>query len=165
MLYSIVYIRTITSYPMNRVPGRVAPPCWTYRLHIDRLQLLLQSRMLMASMCISNVARLRPRSVSPHSLDYGFQLHSQTRSIVASKWISKLAQLWPPNASLNLLDHGLGIYPSVHSIVIFWHPSKLGKQEYVFQSMWCLSAPVSPKHMLPVAEFISVIPVSLKIYI
>jgi len=72
-----------------------------YRLQIDRLQVLLRSRSITASKCISSLARLRP----PISLDHGLQLPLQTRSIMASN----LARSQPPSASLNSLDHSLQV--------------------------------------------------------
>ena len=76
----------------------------------------LQPRLITASKCISRLARLRPArshdhgpqvhisklarsrppSVSPDSLNYVLRV----RSITASKCISKLARLWPPQVHL-----------------------------------------------------------------
>ena len=205
LLYSILYICTITSYPINRVSAPVAPPSQTYLLHIDRLLVFLQCRLILASKVhlqtrsivafdhglqsaspnsldhglqmhlhtrsitaakfISNLARLRPPSASPNSFNQGFQLHLETRSIVASKCMSKLAQLWPPSASRNSLNHGLRVYPWVHLIVIYRCTSKLGKLECVFRIMKCLFTPGSPKYILSVAEFISIIAVSPNVYL
>jgi len=194
---------------MNRVSAPIAPPFWTYCLQIDRLlstppiplghglqvhpqtrsimaskcisklarsqassaspKLLdhgFQTRSITASKCISNNARSWPPSASPNSLDHSLQVHPQTRSIAASKWISKLARSRPPSASPKSLDYGLGVYPRVHLIVIFRRTSKLGKIESVFRIMrWCLSTPGSPTYILPVAESISIIPVSPNVYI
>jgi len=64
----------------------------------------------------SNLARSRPRSVSPNSLDHGLQVHLQTRSITASKCM--------PNS----LDHCLQVYQQTRSITACkftrsWPPS------------------------------------------
>jgi len=75
----------------------------------------------MACKCISKLARSRPPSLSPNSLDYGLQVHLQTRSITASKCISKLAQLRPPS----LLDHGLQVYLQTRTIMASKSISKL----------------------------------------
>jgi len=75
--------------------------------------------MIMPSECISNLARSRPRDVSPGSLDSGLPGHLQTRLITASKVrtivvfevdISKLTRSRPPTVSPNLLDYGLQIH-------------------------------------------------------
>ena len=123
MLYSILYICTITSQPMNRVSAPVAPPSRTYRLQIDRLLVLHQSRSVMACKCISKLPRLR----SPNSLDHGFQSHLQTRSTAASKCISELAQSRPPSASPNSLDHGLQVHLQTRSIMASKCISKLAR--------------------------------------
>jgi len=99
-----------------------------------------------ASKYSSNLARSRPPSPSPNSLEHGLQVYLQTRSITACKFARawppsasphsldhdlgvylqtrlitacKFARAWPPSASLNSLDNGLGVYLWVHSIVIF----------------------------------------------
>jgi hypothetical protein len=95
---------------------------------IDRLQVLVQSRSITASKCISKLARLRPpishnhglqvhlqtRSITDskcisNSLDYGVQVYLQTRSITASKCISKLARSRPPSESPNSLNYGFKV--------------------------------------------------------
>ena len=88
---------------MNRVSSLGAPS-------IDCLQVLVQSRSITASKCISKLARSPPPSVSstllhyglqmhlPSTLDLGFQVDIQTRSITVSECISKLAPLRPPSS-------------------------------------------------------------------
>jgi len=68
-----------------------------YRLQIDRLLVLLQSRSIMFSMCISKLTRSQPPSVSLNCHDYGLQV----RIITASKCISKLTWSRLPKASPN----------------------------------------------------------------
>jgi len=97
--------------PMNRVSAPGAPP--TDRLQIDHLEVLLQSRSIIACYkCISRLAQSRPPSASPNSLDHGLPVHLQTRSITASK----LARSRPPSAALTLLDLGLQVHLQTPSI-------------------------------------------------
>jgi len=94
ILYSTLYIPMITCYQMNRVSAASPPPSLAiYRLRIDHLQVLIQSRSMMASKCISEQARWQPPSAS---LSY---------TISASKCISTLAWSWPPRASRGSLSH------------------------------------------------------------
>jgi len=77
-----------------------------------------------ASKYLSNLARSRPPSASPNSLDHGLQVYLQThsitacklRTIMASKCISKLARSRPPSASLSSLDLSLQVHLQTHSI-------------------------------------------------
>jgi len=62
-------------------------------LQTDCLQVLLQSRSIIACKCISKLALSQPRSASLSSLDLGLQVHVQTRSITASKCIFGLLHL------------------------------------------------------------------------
>jgi len=95
------------NYMMNRVSSPGAPS-------IDRFQVVIQSRLIMASKCISKLARSRP----PSSHDLGLQVHLQTRSITACKF----TRSWPPSASPNSLDYSL----QVSTIMVSkWHNSKL----------------------------------------
>jgi len=82
-----------------------------HRLQIDRLLVLLQPRSIMASKCISKLARSQPPSVSLKPLDYSLHV----RTITASMCISNLARSWPPSASLNSLEYGLSVQLEVHS--------------------------------------------------
>jgi len=90
---------------MNTVSSPGAPS-------INCLQVLVQSRSITASKCISNLARSGPRSLSPNSLDSGLQV----RMSMAWKCISKLAQSQSWSASLSSLDHGLQMYLQLHLI-------------------------------------------------
>jgi len=91
---------------MNRVSSPGAPS-------FDRLQVLVQSRSITASKCISKLARSRPPTVSPASLDYGLQV----RTIMASKCISKLARSRPPGASLSSPDVGIQLHLQTGAIM------------------------------------------------
>jgi len=124
-----------------------------------------QTCSIAASKCISKHTGAPPPSASPNSLNHVLQVHLQTRLIAASQCISTFAQSRPPSAFPNSLDHGLGVYPWVHLIVLFRRTSKLGKIVSEIHIMrWWLSTPGSPTYILPVAESISVIPVSPNVY-
>jgi len=86
---------------------------------------------LTASKYSSNLARSRPPSASPISLDHGLQVHLQTHSITASKCISKLARLRPASSH----EHGLQVHPQTRLITISECISKLS---------WSLPPNVSP---------------------
>ena len=85
-----------------------------YRLHV-----LLQSRSITDSKCISKLARLQPPSVSPTSHDSGLHV----RMITASKCISNLTPSQPPRVSLNSHDYGL----QVRTITAYKCISKLAR--------------------------------------
>jgi len=76
-----------------------------------------------ASQNSSKLARLRPPSASPISLDYGLQVYLQTRSITAFKF----AWSWPPSASTHSLDHGLQVLLQTRSIMASKCISKLAR--------------------------------------
>jgi len=61
-------------------------------------------RTIMASTCISKLARSRSRSASLCPLNQCLQVYLQIRSITACKCISKLAGSWPRSVSLSSLD-------------------------------------------------------------
>jgi len=65
-----------------------------------------------ASKYSSNLARSRPSSASPNSLDHGIQVHLHTPSITASKCISKLARLRPTSSH----EHDLQVHLQSRSI-------------------------------------------------
>jgi hypothetical protein len=107
---------------MNRFSAPVAPLSWTYHLQIgclqlDRLLVLLQSLLIMASKCISKLTRSRLPIASPNLLDCGLHEHLQSCSITASNCISKLTGLRPPSASPNSLDRGLQVHLQTRSIM------------------------------------------------
>jgi hypothetical protein len=101
---------------MNRVPAPIATLSPNYRLHIDRLLVLLQSCSIMASKCISKLTWSWLPIASPNPLDHGFQVHIQTRSIVALKCITKVVWSWLPIASPKLLHCGLEVHLQTHLI-------------------------------------------------
>jgi len=90
---------------MNRVSAAGAPS-------IDCLPVLVQTRSITAS----KLARSRPPSVSPNSLDYGLQVH-----------ISKLARSCPPSVSPNSLDYSLQVHLHTRLITASKCISKLGR--------------------------------------
>jgi len=113
MLYSILYIPTITNELINRVSAPVAPPSRTTASRLSASKYssefapswppsaYLETCAMSASKCMSKLARSWPTNVSPNSLDHGLQVHLQTHLIRASPCISKLAQSRPPSASWN----------------------------------------------------------------
>jgi len=114
---------------MNRFTAPGAPS-------IESHHVLVQSRTITASKCISKLAWSRPPSVSPNSLVYGLEVRKiiaskcisklprlrpprafpQTRSITASKCISNLSWSWFWSTSLNWLDQGLQVYFQIQLI-------------------------------------------------
>jgi len=94
-----------------------------YRLQGDRLLVLVQSRLVMASECINTLARSRAPSASPNSLDYGLQVHHQTHLITAFKCISELTPFRPPGSH----NHGLQVHLQTSSITASKWISKLAK--------------------------------------
>jgi len=61
--------------------------CHRASLQIDRLQVLLQSRSIIACKCISKLAWSQPQSASLSSLDLRLTLQIQTRLVTASNYI------------------------------------------------------------------------------
>jgi len=129
---------------------------------IDRLQVLVQSRSITASKCICKLARSRPPSAYPNSLDNGLQVHLQTRSITAIKCISRLARLRPasshhhglqvhisklarsrpPSVSSNSLDYRLQVHLQSRSITASEYISEFTRSSFS-------DAPrIAPKHHL-----------------
>jgi len=92
---------------------------------IDLLKVLVPTRSITASKCISKLARSRPPSVSPASIDHGLQVHLRVHSILDSQCISKLAWSWPPSASLSSLHLGLPVLLQTRSITASKFISKL----------------------------------------
>jgi len=90
---------------------------------MNLLEVLLQSHSMMASKCMSNLARSWPWSASLNSVDHGLQTDSIAASNLAQLWppkcISKLAQSWPPSASLSSLDCSPQVYLQTCSITAF----------------------------------------------
>jgi len=144
-----LHVRLITASKCLSKVAQLRPP-----ISLNRgLQVHLQTRSITASKCIIKLARLRPASshnhghevhiskltqlrppsVSPNSLDYGFHkrisilplsrsrsaspsplnhgllVYLQIRSTTTSKCISNAAWSWPRSVALSLL------------ILIFWH--------------------------------------------
>jgi len=76
------------------------------------LQVLVQSRWMTASKCISKLAWSWPQRACPNSPDHGLQVSL----IMASKCISKLAWSWPACASLTSFDLSLQLNLQTRSI-------------------------------------------------
>ena len=86
LLYSALCIPTILGQLMNRVSAPVTPCLLIYCLWIYHLQVLLQSRSILATNCIFKLAASQPPSVIPNSLNHGLHV----RTIMVSKCIPKL---------------------------------------------------------------------------
>ena len=84
-------VRMIIAYKCILNLARLRPP----RLHNQVLKLH-----------ISKLARSRPPSASPNSLDHSLQVYLQTYSITATEF----ARSWPPSATTNSLNHDLGAH-------------------------------------------------------
>jgi len=109
---------------MNGVSALGAP--LIDQLLIDHLQVLLQSRLIIACYkCISKLARSPRPNASLSSLNLALHLLLQTRSITASQCNSGFTPPCPPSVSRNFLDDGFPAHPWVHSISISKCMSKL----------------------------------------
>jgi hypothetical protein len=88
----------------------------------NSLNCSLPVRTMMASKCISKLARLRPLN----SLNHGLQVYLQTCKITASMCISKLTRLWPLNSlnytlqsiSPNSNNYNLQVQLQTHTITV-----------------------------------------------
>jgi len=95
------------------------------------LQVYLQTRLITAS----NLARSRPPSASPNSLDYACKFarpwppsaYLQTRSVTASTIESPNSLSRSRSASLSSLDHGLQVHLQTRSITASMCISKLSR--------------------------------------
>jgi len=79
-------------WPMNTVTTPGMPS-------IHHPEEIVQSLLITAFKCISNLGRIRPPNAYPKYLNHSIQFNLQTCSIIASK----LSQSWLPNASPNSL--------------------------------------------------------------
>jgi len=146
LLYSTLYISTITSWPMNTVSAAFAPPSTLTASKYSSTSACPNSlnhglpvhpwvHSISVSNRISKHARSRPQSASLSSLDLARQVHLQTRSITASECISEFTWSRPPCAPLNSLDHGLQVYSYWASPGVRRHRGKRGglsDGEYIF---------------------------------
>jgi len=82
------------------------PSLLNYLLQIERLQGLLQSRLMMACRCISNLAQSQPSNVSRNLQNYILQF----RMTMVSKCISKLA--WSQHTSVSPISFNSGLQTS-----------------------------------------------------
>jgi len=103
----------VNQWIVSQVPSRLPPKL---RLHIDRLLVLLQPRLIMACKCISKLARSQPPSASLSSLEYSLQVNHQPCSIMASKCFSEVTRSRPPRASPHSFDSSLQVYLQTRSI-------------------------------------------------
>jgi len=107
-------------------------------LSIDRLQVLVQSRLITASKCISRLARLRPARSHDHWLQVDISRLARSRppsvspdllDYVLPKCISKLARSWSRRASLSSLDRGLQVHLEICSITASKCISKVARSQ------------------------------------
>jgi len=144
----------------------------------------LQTRSIMASKCISKLTRLRPRSASLSSLDHGvvewWSLTADSPSATLRCTSHGIRREFVRKSSSSLRSVGRGLedmkgYPAkmndtycvdLRKLSKSAWDQELGKIECVFRILrWCLSTLGYSKYILPVAESISIIPVSLYGYI
>jgi len=137
LLYPTLYIPTVTSWPMNRVSAPVAPASrstatknssnhdrsWPPSVSLNTLkyglQVLLQTRSIMASKCISELTQCCLPSASPNSLDHGLQVHLQARPIATSKCISKLHHA----LLMHLWVRSISVSKCISKLTRSWPPS------------------------------------------
>jgi len=94
MLYSILYIPTFMSYPMNTILPPIICPSQT------------STSRLTASKYSSNLTQSWPPSAAPNLLHHSFQVYLYTYMVTASEYISKLTRWQPPRIWLNSHDYG-----------------------------------------------------------
>jgi len=78
----------------------------TYRPQIDHLQVLLQSRSMMACKCISYLAQSRAPGASSELFDLSVEVHLRSHSITASKCISEF-NLIPASKSISMITQSV----------------------------------------------------------
>jgi len=122
-----------------------------YCLQIDLFQVVLQSRLIMASSAFPNllddnlgvhlqISTLMVSKCITVWLDLGPQVHLYTTSITAFECISKVAGLWHPSASVSSLDLGLRVHLQSCSIMAWKYmfkstPSQRGEQAELSQHL------------------------------
>jgi len=88
---------------MNGDSAPSAPPIDLLQMYY--LQVLLHSRSITASKCISNLAQIQPLRLHTHGLQVHLQTHLPTASKLIRSWppkcISKLVRSRPASASLS----------------------------------------------------------------
>jgi hypothetical protein len=114
-------------------------PSWTPSAY-------LKTRLIVASKCITKLARLHPPSASPDSHDHSLQVHLRAHSITALKCISTLARLRAPRSH----DHRLEVHLQTYSIT-----ASQGISEFTLSSFSCtpqiaLKHRLQPVHIYPV---------------
>jgi len=94
-------------YTLNTWRAIQWPPPGTCQMLLDSSpEVLVATRSITASKCMSQPAPLLATSLHHHDL----QVHLQTHSIMVSTCISQLTLLWPPSVSPNSLNYGLQVY-------------------------------------------------------
>jgi len=130
---------------MNRASAPGAP--LVDGLQIDHLQVLLQSRSIIACYkSISKLARSWPPSVSPTWLDHSLQVHLSVHSISASRCIAKLSRSRPLTLSLSSLNLDLQLH--LHTRLI---TASECNSEFTQSSFSCAN-PI--RHIMPLTSHI-----------
>jgi len=142
LLYLTLHLPLNTCKPMQSVSAAIAPPSRStmskyasnhprsqpQSAFLSSLDLSLhghiQTRLIIASQCISEFTQSWSPIASPKSLDHHLQKHLWVHWISVSKCISKLARSWSPSASQNLLNHGLPVQLWVSLILVSSRISK-----------------------------------------
>jgi len=161
----------------NFVFVRSQPPRASLNSLNNGLQVHHQIHSIVFWKCISRFTRSRPRSTSPNSRDHGLEVHLYVHVIMV--WYNSGALMVSEGILWESTDSGLRsagsgsqdmkAYQAIRNhrncvalgkfCKSAWN-QQLGKIECVFCIMKCLSTVESPKHILPVAGTISIIPQS-----
>jgi hypothetical protein len=136
IVYSTLYIPTITSQPKNGVSAAIAAPT---RLNASKypsnlaqslpqspslsslgldLQVHLKSPSITASECFSEFTPSRPPSAYQNSRDRGLPVHVQIRLITATKCIPEFTRSRPPTTSPYSLNHALQVHLRDYSMSV-----------------------------------------------
>jgi hypothetical protein len=128
-------------------------------LHLG-LQLHLQTRLIMASKCISQFTRSWPSSACPQLLEHSLPAHLWVHSISVSNSISNLTWSRPPSASLNLLDYSLQDCLITASCCIFkmrrwvYRDTGVTEVEWVMGSIYLADPRVDRHHLISISSYL-----------
>jgi len=105
-----------------------------YRLPINHLQVLLKPRSIIASKCISTLARSQPPSAGLGLTWSRPPSAYQRYTVLASKCISKLTRSRPPSASLSYM---ITASKCISKLGLWWPPS--ASLSYSISASKCIS--------------------------
>jgi len=131
MFYRILYIPHNYALTNGLSLGSRCAPLLNYPFQIGWLHVLLHSRSIMSSKCISRLAQSQHPSVHPIWPDYW--LHNCT--ITASMTISKITQSQSPSVSSNSLVYSL----QIHTIRAFKYIADLARSQPPNVSLYSLN--------------------------